>query len=225
MHNDSSISMTLESLRLYPGATMYLQSKDDGLQTRHKVQFIGIIKGKSLLVTLPFEHGQGMWIQSGHSFIVRGFNGIYAYAFIAQALRTRAHPYAYIHLSWPREIDCQMIRKSLREEVHLPGKVILPDGRNIDVTLLDLSAIGSMLDTRSELGAVGDHAKIHFSVDFEGEETELELPITIRNIHTREDQPGLHIGVGFEGIAKNDALILHCYINDIALGANLHEQS
>lgn len=223
MHNtsDHSAGMSLESLRIYSGATMYLQSKGDGQQIRHKVQFIGMFKGKSLLVTLPVENGQGMWIQTGHSFVVRGFNGIYAYAFVAQVLRARAHPYSYIHLSWPKEFDCQLVRKSLREEVELQGKVIMPDGNTIDVTLLDLSTIGSMLDAAGPLGAVGDHARLCFTLEVAGEVTELELPFTIRNIHSREDHPGLRIGVGFENLAKNDALLLHCYIDDIALGAKV----
>lgn len=58
--SEQSIRMELEALRLYPGTATYIQSQSDGSHTRHKVQFIGTIKGKSLLVTLPFENGKGM---------------------------------------------------------------------------------------------------------------------------------------------------------------------
>lgn len=218
--SEQSVRMELEALKLYPGAAMYIQSQSDGSHTRHKVQFIGTIKGKSLLVTLPFENGKGMWIQAGHTFVVRGFNGIYAYALSTQVIRARAHPFPYIHFSWPRVVDCQLVRKSLRVEVSLPAKVTLADNSTVNVTLLDLSAPGSMLNTPTAIGAVGEHARIAFAVDFEGNTSNLNIPVIIRNIHPKEDGSGFHIGVGFESVAQNDALILHYVINTIALGAN-----
>lgn len=218
--NDHSLTMAFDTLRLYPGAAMYIQSQGDGAHTRHKVQFIGTIKGKSLLVTLPFENGKGMWMQAGQTFVVRGFNGIYAYAFSAQVIRARAHPFPYIHFSCPREIGGQRVRKSLRVEVALPAKITLPDNSTVAVTLLDLSAPGSMLDSPVALGAVGDHAKICFAVEFEENETRIDLSVIIRNIHPKEDGTGFRIGVGFDAVARNDALILHYVINNIALGAN-----
>lgn len=214
--SDQAIKMALEALRLYPGAAMYIQSQSDGAHARHKVQFIGSIKGRSVLVTLPFENGKGMWMQAGQTFVVRGFNGIYAYAFSSQVIRARAHPFAYIHFSWPREVDCQLVRKALRVELAMPAKVTLPDSRTVDVRLLDLSAPGAMLDSRAALGAIGDHARIRFSVDFEGDASDLDLAIVIRNIHIKEDGSGFRIGVGFEAVARNDALILHYAINSIA---------
>ena len=218
--NDHSVKMTLDALRLYPGAAMYIQSQSDGSHTRHKVQFIGTIKGQSVLVTLPFENGKGMWMQAGHTFVLRGFNGIYAYAFSSQVIRPRAHPFPYIHFSWPRVIDCQLVRKSLRVEVALPAQITLPDNSSVAVTLLDLSTPGSMLDSPAALGTVDDHAKICFTVDFEGNETRIDLSVIIRNIHPKEDGTGFRIGVGFEAASRNDALILHYVINNIALGAS-----
>lgn len=218
--NDQSVKIAFDTLRLYPGAAMYIQSQSDGAHARHKVQFIGTIKGRSLLVTLPFENGKGMWMQAGQTFVVRGFNGIYAYAFSAQVIRARAHPFAYIHFAWPREVDCQLVRKSRREELSLPAKVVLPDNRSVDVTLLDLSAPGAMLDSPAAIGAVGDHARIGFAVDFEGNASHLDLAIIIRNIHPKEEGTGFRIGVGFDAVAQNEALILHYVINNIALGAS-----
>lgn len=212
--------MALDALRLYPGAAMYIQSQSDGAHARHKVQFIGTIKGKSVMVTLPFENDKGMWMQAGQTFVVRGFNGIYAYAFSAHVIRARAHPFPYIHFSWPRKVDCQLVRKALRVELAMPAKVALPDNSAVAVTLLDLSAPGAMLDSPAALGALGDHARIGFAVDFEGNTTPLDLAIIIRNIHPKEDGTGFRIGVGFEAVAQNEALILHYVINNIALGAN-----
>ncbi len=219
--NDQSVKLTFDALKLFQGATMYIQPQSEGSRTRHKVGFIGLIKGRSLLVTLPFENGKGMWLQPGQTFVVRGFNGIYAHAFSTQVIRPRAHPFAYIHFSWPREVDCQLVRKSLRVEVALPASVTLPGSNPVAVTMLDLSAPGSMLDSSAALGAVGDHARIRFSVDFEGSATDLSLSAIVRNIHKKEDGTWFRIGVGFENVSQNDALMIHYFINNIALGAKL----
>ena len=220
MTNTNSVSMTLDALKLSSGATMYIQNQAEGSHARHKVQFIGTIDGKSVLVTLPFTNGKGMWMQSGQTFVVRGFNGIYAYAFSAQVIRARAHPFPYLHFSWPQEVGCQLVRKSLRVEVDLQATVTLPDKRRVAVTMLDLSALGTMLDSSLELGAFGEHAGIEFAVDFEGSAISLNLPVSVRNVHSKEDGTGYRVGVGFENVAQNDALILHYYIDSIALGTN-----
>lgn len=219
--NSQTVSMTLDALKLFSGATMYIQNQAEGSHARHKVQFIGTIDGKSMLVTLPFVDGKGMWMQSGQTFIVRGFNGIYAYAFSTQVIRARAHPFPYLHFSWPQQVGCQLVRKSLRVEVDLQATVTLPDQRRVGVTMQDLSALGSMLDSSFDLGAFGDRARIGFAVDFEGTATSLDLAITVRNVHPKENGTGCRVGVGFENVSQNDALILHYYIDNIALGTNL----
>lgn len=215
--NNQSVNIAFDALRLHSGATMYIQSQSDGAHVRHKVQFIGFIKGKSLLVTLPFEDGKGLWMQSGQTFVIRGFNGIYAYGFSAQVTRARAHPFPYIHFSWPREVGGQLVRKSLRVEVALSATVTLPDSSMVNVTMLDLSALGSMLDSPTALGAVGEHARIGFTVDFEGSSICLDFAATVRNIYKKDDGTGFRIGIGFEQVVKNDALVMHYFINNIAL--------
>lgn len=142
--------------------------------------------------------------------MVRGFNGIYACALSTQVVRARAHPYAYIHFSWPRAVDCQMVRKSLRVETSLPARVTLADNSTVNVTLLDLSEPGSMLAPPAAIGAVGEHARIEFAVAYEGEAHVLNIPFIIRNIHPKEDGSRVRVGVSFESVAQNDALILHC---------------
>lgn len=217
--NNPSIEMKFDALRLYPGAAMQLQSMSEG--ARHEVRFIGFIKDKSLLVTLPFKDGEAMWMQPGKTFVMRGFNGIYAYAFRAQVIRAHANPFTYVHFSWPREVECQLVRHSLRVAAALAANVSLPDNSSVDVTMLDLSASGSMLDSLTELGAAGEHARIEFTVDFEGSTMSLNISVIICNIQQKEDGTGFRIGVGFENIAQNEALILHYYINSIALRSNM----
>lgn len=219
--NDQPIEMKFDALRLYPGASMQLQSMSAGKNARHEIKFIGFIKDKSLLVTLPFQDGEAIWMQPGKTFIMRGFNGIYAYAFKVQVIRAHANPSTYVHFSWPREVDCQLVRHSLRVAVALSANISLPDNSTVDVTMLDLSASGSMLDSPAEFGAVDDHVRIKFTMDLEGNTTNLDVSAIVHNVHKKEDGTGFRIGVGFENVAQNEALILHYYINSIAPGSNV----
>ena len=218
--NGQSANMGIDELKLYPGAEMYIQIMADASPGRHKVNFVGWIKNKSLLVTLPFENEQGLWMKAGQTYVIRGFNGIYAYAFSAQVLRARAHPFPYIHFSWSREITCQLVRKTLRVEVEIPANITRQNFAALDVTMMDLSVLGSMLDTSVGLWRVGEQAKITFSVNVEGAEKKLVLSCIIRNIHQKGNGAGLRVGVAFENITEADTMILHYFVNNLALGVN-----
>lgn len=214
--DNQPVEIGFEAIRLYPGAEMQVQSLADVAQVRHKVRFIGFIKDKSLLVTLPFRNGERMWMEEGQAFIVRGFNGKYAYAFTTAVVRARAHPFPYLHFSWPSVAECRLVRNSLRVAVSMPASISQADGAPMAVTMLDLSASGAMLDSPVETGAVGNHVLLGFTVGFEGSAMNLSMPAEIRNIHRKENDAGFRIGLGFENVSQNDSLILHYFINIIA---------
>jgi len=213
--NDPSVSMGLDTLKLYPGAVMQMQSLTDDAHARHEVRYIGFIKDKSLLITLPFLEGKGLWMQEGQTVVVRGFNGIYAYAITTQVIRARSHPFPYIHLSWPLKVECQIVRHSLRVGVSLPAKVTLPDASSVAASMVDLSVSGAMLDSPLELGAVGTHPKVEFAVDFEGQAMDLSLPTIIHNSSEKPDGSGFHVGIKFENVSHNDGLILFYFTHTL----------
>lgn len=219
--NDQSVQMSLDEIRLYPGAEIYIQLMAEGAYPRHKVNFIGYIKHKSLLLTLPFEHDQGLWMKAGQTFVIRGFNGLYAYAFSAQVLRARAHPFPYIHFSWPHDVVCQQVRKSRRVAVEMPANVEREGHGAVAVTMLDLSVLGAMLESTRGLGEVGTPANISFTVMVEESEKKLNLSIIIRNIHQKDNVPGFRIGVGFENLTEEEIMILHYFVNHSVLAANI----
>lgn len=217
--NERAKPLEFDELKLLPGAVMQVQAFGESSHARHEVKFIGHIKDRSVIVTLPFQEGLGLWLAPGKAFVLRGFNGTHAYAFSAQVIRAHTNPFPYVHFSWPHEMECQLVRKSLRVNVSLPAQVALSDNSTVAVTLLDLSTLGSMLDSATPLGNVNDRAKIEFPVNLEGATTTLNLPITIRNIHTKPDGTGYNIGIGFEEIAQNELLILHYFTDSIAQGS------
>ena len=212
---NNELHMDFEALGLFPGATMRIQAVNDDLQSHHWVKFIGFIKNSSILATLPIEGGKGMWIQKGQTFILRGFNGRYAYAFTSQTLRARANPFAYIHLSWPHDIEVQVVRKSLRVDVALPVNVSRSDNTSVATTLLDVSIAGAMLDSVIELGALGDQIRVELLVNLVGNSAKINVAAIIRNIHPKENGGGFKTGIEFKDISQNDHLILNYYIDSV----------
>ncbi|MBI4808084.1 MAG: flagellar brake protein [Nitrosomonadales bacterium] len=215
--NAPSVEMGFDAIKLFPGAVVQLQALTEGSHTRHEVRFIGHIKDKSLLLTLPFHEGTGMWLQPGKPFIMRGFNGIHAYAFSSQVIRAHTNPFPYVHFSWPRAVECQIVRHSLRVNVSMPANVTLPDGTSTVTAMLDLSVSGTMLNSPAELGAVGDHLKVGFTLDMDSNEVKLELEAIIRNINQEANGSGYRIGIGFEHVSLHDGMVLHYFTNTLAL--------
>ena len=210
--------MGFETLRLYPGAMMQIQSSAGGLHARHGVKFIGFIEGNSILVTLPVQDGTGLWMKIKQSFVVRGFNGKYAYAFTAQVICARARPFPYVHFSWPHSVECRLVRQSLRVAVSLPANVSRSDNTSVAANFIDLSVSGVMLDSPEALGALGDQVQIGFAVDFAGNAMNLNIFATILNVHQNEDGTSFQTGLGFKDLSQNDGLILHYFINSVAQG-------
>lgn len=210
LDSGSASQVDFESIRLHTGAQLQIQHLN-GVGEKYNLKLIGAIKGKSILVTLPIVDGQAVQMPKGQSFIIRGFNGKYAYAFTSHVIQARAHPFPYGHFSYPLFVECKIVRKALRVNVNLPASVI---GRSeqVPVTMIDLSAKGSMINSSRSIGEIGDMINLQFDVAFDEIKTKLILPAKIRNSHYSKDATSIHIGVEFENIPQDDMLILNNFI-------------
>lgn len=204
-----------ESLRLYPGDTMQIQVAADTSPVHHWVKFIGYIKDSCLLTTLPFKYAEGMWILKGEEFVIRGFNGRFAYAFTTEVICEYTAPFSFIVFSWPRSIESRVVRKTLRVDVTLPVNVSLLDNTVISAVLHDLSVSGAMVDSSVEIGRIGDHVQTELIINFDGNTEKVSVPATIRNIHHKEDEKGFKFGVEFNNITQNERLILNYFIDSV----------
>lgn len=208
---------SFEALKLYHDAAMQIQSLEEGRQERYNVKFIGAIKGKSILVTLPLIDGERVWMQPGQSYVVRGFTGKYAYALIVQVIRARTHPYPYVHFTYPRFVQSRAVRKSLRVKLDLPATITPGDSdKPIPVTMADLSTTGSMMNSPAPIGEIGGTVRLNFPVNIEDIKADLNLSAKIKNISVPKEGEGVSIGIEFENIDQNEKLILHYFTHSIA---------
>ncbi|MBI5438837.1 MAG: flagellar brake protein [Nitrosomonadales bacterium] len=208
---ETSSNVSLDAIKLQPGAVMQIQSDED-VQARHEVRFIGAIRGNSVLVTVPNIGGERMWMKPGLNFVIRGFNGRYAYAFTSKVILAREKPFSYVHFSYPQSVEYKVVRHALRVGVTQPATVTIPDSSPVAVTMLDLSASGSMIDSPALLGKAGDRIHLAFTVPIEEKEVNLDIAAVIRNVYQVDDAGRERVGLGFEDVSQNDNLILHYFL-------------
>ncbi len=222
--NPAHSELSFEALRLYPGAALQLQSL--GGETNHTVKFMGSIRGKSILVTLPIVNGKGIWVQAAQIYIIRGFTGKHAFAFETPAIMARTHPFPYIHFAYPSSVNSRAVRKSVRVKINLSATVVpRNNGNPIPVTMADLSTTGSMVDSLAPIGEIGDVVKLVFSVAFESISADLDISAIMRSVQKPEAGKSLRTGLEFENIAYNDNLILRCFVHTIETGAGKLERA
>ena len=208
---EPSLNVSLEAIKLQPGSTMQIQSAEEG-QARHEVKFVGVIRGNSVLVTVPNIGGERMWMKPGLNFVIRGFNGRYAYAFTSKVILAREHPFSYVHFSYPQSVEYKVVRHALRIGVTQPATATASGSPPVTVTMLDLSASGSMVDSPASLGEAGDRVQLAFTVSIDGKEVGLNIAAVIRNIYQTDETGQGRIGLSFENVSQNDNLILHYFL-------------
>ena len=83
-------------------------------------------------------------------------------------------PFKYLHLSFPKEIQGQNIRKSRRIRCSLPGSVV---EKHIPLSLIDLSVCGAGISSNLPLGPLGTIVTLTFSITI----LDKEIPVTVKS--------------------------------------------
>lgn len=205
-------ALVFEDMGLRVGASLSMRPQAPGaLPARYQVEFIGAIKGKSLLVSLPVVNDKGLWLPNGQTFVFHAVEGMYVYAFTSHVLRARTHPFPYVHFTWPTHIDARQVRKSYRVKLRLPLAVVHGAEKQAAL-LLDLSMTGALLAAPAQGWSEGDALSLLLPLALDEASSQLTLPATVRN--RVEKSAGLaHYGVEFAALPQNDALLLHYYID------------
>jgi Flagellar protein YcgR/PilZ domain len=183
------------AIRLPPGTVLRLQAMA-GSNARYAVRYVGMIQGRSVLVTVPpVAGGRNLWLPPGLAFTARFFAATTAYAFGTRVVRARASPYAYVHLTWPNSVQSRRVRKGSRIQVDLPCILTPEAGDGLPGRLLDLSLQGAMVEAARPLGAAGRRLTLAFSLEGEPERLDLLVPAMIRS---EIDAARRRYGLGFD---------------------------
>ncbi|HWS02665.1 MAG TPA: flagellar brake protein [Gammaproteobacteria bacterium] len=206
-----------KDMQLNVGEMLQLVFAADDSQRKHATKVIGYLPGKSLLVTTPRIDGKVMMVREGQPVVVRMLSGNSVYAFNTQILATSLKPFAYLHLTYPAEIECIVVRKSLRVTADLETKVTRvtvddPKGNVVAKgVIVDVSTSGAMLLADTPLGQVGDLLVLTLRVPVAGVQKYLKLSAMIRSLRVNNDGNHLH-GVEFQLLEEMDNIFLHGFV-------------
>ncbi|MBI5461610.1 MAG: flagellar brake protein [Gammaproteobacteria bacterium] len=211
MANDS------QDLQLNVGDMLQLQFVADDSQRKHATKVIGYLQGKSLLVTTPRIDGKVMLVREGQPVVVRMLSGNSVYAFNTQILATSLKPFAYMHLTYPADIERIVVRKAMRVSTDLEVNIARvtaddPKGNAVAKGMIkDISTSGAMLLADACLGQGGDLLTLTLRIPVAGVQKYLKISSMIRSVRENPDVGFLH-GVEFQLLEEMDNILLHGFV-------------
>ncbi|TFW05524.1 flagellar brake protein [Oxalobacteraceae bacterium OM1] len=193
------------------GQTLFLQHDS----TRYLVKLIGFAEGKSVLVSSPAVDGKVQLVREGQSFVVRTFAGKRAYAFTSSVQKAVHVPFPYLHLAYPKQVSCTVVRRGARVEVELVAALTMVGAQHtVALMVKDISLGGAAGSARIPAGVPGEAFRLKCKVKVAGEDIYLDLPVVLRSVHPEDGKEQFRHGFEFGVLDVRDKL---------ALGAFLHE--
>jgi flagellar protein YcgR/PilZ domain-containing protein len=181
----------------------------------HLVKLIGYLQDQTLIVTMPRTDYS---LLDGDQVMVRFFCGKCAFSFTVFVDKIIKQPFKYLHLSFPKLIQGQTIRKSRRIKCNFPAKI---ENNPAPLVITNLSGTGAEINTTSNLGKPGTAIALSFTVNVHDQETALQIPSMIKT-SKQTDQDVLSFGIEFTELKPDQLIILHSLINQV-LAENPHK--
>lgn len=210
---DKDVVMDMADVRWHVGEMLHLQQIDNAA-IRYSVQMIGFVKNKTIFVTAPTLDGKFEFIRDGQTFVVRAFSGKKAYAFTAAAVKSVHTPHPYLHLSYPKQVRCTVVRQGARAQVKLIAAVSLGEPeRTAAATLNDLSMGGASGIIKQPFGKKGEPGRIKFKVRAADHDEVLNLRMILRSVMPAENSEGFKHGFEFADVSIHDRLLLSAFVH------------
>lgn len=206
-------NLSFDAIKLMPGDALQLQPMLEGQTERFTVHVIGVMKPRSVLVTMPLVEGKLIFVRDGQTYLVRAFSGLNVCAFKARVLKSQLQPFPYLHLSYPDSVQAMRIRKAMRA----PASIIVAvqqseEGKQIGAgKLVDISVGGAKMFSPMKLGEKGDALWLSFKVKLGDMEEYVKTPVVIRSIGEEDDDQGKRMksfGIQFGELGQSQRLII-----------------
>lgn len=211
---ESVVRLPFKSLGMRTGMALQTRRLVEGASKKES-QYFGAIESKGVMVGPMGPDGARTELEEGEVCVVRGFTGQYEFSFLSKVLQTFEQPFAYALLAYPAQVDARLVRQSMRTKTSWPTRVKLPDlaasadDITLEVTLLDLSLQGAMIEAPSPLGAIGDVITVQMNVQVDETPATLELATRICHNNKSSNSPTHFIGLAFKDVTQHDKLLLH----------------
>lgn len=203
-------------MKLQVGDRLEFQLTPTAMNPRLFTHVVGYEPGESLLVRTPFQNNLPVNVYEGQQVVVRTFSGTRAFAFLTRVQRICISPFLYLHLDFPAEVQCMVIRRNQRLPVHLLAEARGKGGWH-PAMLIDLGLGGAQVECAHPLGAPGETAELRFAFPVEPLEGDVTLTVRAKILHA-EPFHGAYgpttwrHGVEFQGLGKGDRVMLQNFL-------------
>lgn len=214
-----------DEMNLQIGERIELERIDSADRTRYFTSLIGYLRNQSLLVKTPIVGGLPLPIADDALMAVRVFSGTKAFAFIVPVIRACISPAHYLHLAFPKTIQCAEIRKALRVSLRLAAKAKAVNAQALPqaVEITDLSISGAHVESDQLLGQKGQHLQLSFAFRIHPHDYEAHLNLKARIQSMEHHTPAsggnavyVH-GVEFEDLGSAEMILLQSYIYQLLI--------
>lgn len=206
-----------EDMQIKVGQKMYLtlaaysklRKSCELSENSYSVSMIGYVPNSTLIVTMPItDQIVGEPLIEGDQLNIRLVTGQYAYKFSAFVDKVIKAPFKYLHLSFPKVVQGQSIRKSRRIKCHMDATVA---EKAIPIAITDLSICGAGISSKLPLGTLGSTVTLSFSINILDRELHLSIKAIIRSAKqiTKNNQKIISTGVEFTDIKPDQVFTLH----------------
>lgn len=195
-------------LQLHSGAKSSCRLNNDTCM----VTVIGYVPDHSLIVSMPkTDQLIGQPFLEGDQILVRLFSGRCAFSFTVFVDKLVKLSFKYLHLSFPKHILGQTIRKSRRVRTAIEAEATVNSG-SIPLIITNLSAAGAEISTHTELGGIGTLIELSVKVKIHEKEISLRLQSIIRSFKAINKQDALRYGVEFTSLQAEQIFSLRSFI-------------
>lgn len=206
-----------EDMQIKVGQKMYLtlaaysklRKSCELSENSYTVSMIGYVPNNTLIVTMPVtDQIVGEPLIEGDQLNIRLVTGQYAYKFTAFVDKVIKAPFKYLHLSFPKVVQGQSIRKSRRIKCNMDATVA---EKSIPIAITDLSICGAGVSAKLPLGTLGSIVTLSFNINILDRELHLSIKAIIRSAKqvTKNNQKIICTGLEFSDIKPDQVFTLH----------------
>ncbi len=184
-------------------------------------RLLGYWPGRSLLVRTPLREGKPMLFRQGRRVRLTFMQARQVVGFNTEVLQECLHPYPYLHLAWPAEVEQVVVRKAPRVGVNLICTVQVEGAPEQAGRIVDLSRNGCGLQLKPDVTVLEeDGVVLKFRVKIAGVEQIFTLEGRIRSVDDGEKYQTL--GVEFLGLSQRQQALLEAYVNQELVRKSQH---
>jgi len=206
--------MRVEELGLAVGDAMQLQIGDN-VDQRYPVKFYGINPRGSVIVSAPRSGVDKMiFVREGQLVTLRFVAKNVASGFTSRVLVTRGHPYPYLHLEIPKEIQTVEVRKEVRVETDLSVTVMNKTHNSpaLAAKMLNMSCSGGRIESTIKMALEGNLLNITMKLIIEDIERMVTFDAIATYVKEDEEEEIFIYGVNIETIDDEDMVTLRGFV-------------